>query len=93
MAENQTDNEVVELFNKGNAAGMLNNFAEAFDCYLIAAEKGYAPAQCNLAFCYEKGHGVRQDFKKRLSIIKNLRNRDLPPRCVTWGGALKAGME
>jgi hypothetical protein len=39
MAENQKVDDVIALFNKGKAAGMLNNFAEAFDCYLAAAER------------------------------------------------------
>ena len=34
------------------------------------AEQGYAPAQCNLGVCYEKGQGDRRDFPEAYKLYK-----------------------
>ncbi len=79
MAENQPNSEVIKMYNKGNAAGMLSNFVEAFECYLSAADQGYAPAQCNLAYCYEKGHGVALNYQKALEYYQKAAKQDTRP--------------
>ena len=40
---------------------MAQDAAEAARYYRLAAEQGYAAAQCNLGVCYERGEGVAQD--------------------------------
>ncbi len=42
--------------------GMLQNFPEAEKWYRMAAEQGFASAQCNLGVMYYKGQGVPQDY-------------------------------
>ena len=37
------------------------DYAEAVKWYRLAAEQGYADAQTNLGYMYEKGQGVLQD--------------------------------
>jgi TPR repeat protein/tRNA A-37 threonylcarbamoyl transferase component Bud32 len=44
--------------------GTKVNFEEAVKWYRLAADQGYANAQCNLGFCYEKGNGVMKDEKE-----------------------------
>ncbi len=40
------------------------NLPEGMRYVQMAAEKGYAPAQCELGAMYEKGRGVPQDWDK-----------------------------
>jgi len=58
--------ELEELNRRGNACyagiGVRMDYAEAAKWYRLAAEKGYAPAQFNLACCYRYGHGVVEDY-------------------------------
>lgn len=35
----------------------------AFECFMDAANRGHAAAQCNVAWCYEVGDGVENDLK------------------------------
>jgi len=44
--------------------GVEQDFVEAANWYKMAAEKGHAIAQHNLAIMYEKGQGVPQDFEE-----------------------------
>ena len=43
-----------------NGQGVRQDYAQAVQWYLKAAEQGYADAQYNLGLMYEKGQGVRQ---------------------------------
>jgi TPR repeat protein len=43
--------------------GRPKNMAEAVKWYRKAARKGHVEAMYNLAKCYEKGDGVRQNFR------------------------------
>ncbi len=58
----------VDLYNDGlayyNGYGVRKDYAEAVRCFRLAAEKGYAKAQNNLAICYYNGHGVKQDYSE-----------------------------
>jgi TPR repeat protein len=42
--------------------GLAQDYAEAFNWYLRAADQGDANAQLHLGTMYEQGHGVPQDF-------------------------------
>lgn len=44
--------------------GMEINEEEGVKWYRMAAEQGYAEAQCNLAFCYKRGIGVEPDMEE-----------------------------
>lgn len=48
-------NRAVECENNGDYSG-------AVEWYRLAADRGYAEAQCNLGWCYEKGQGVGQSW-------------------------------
>jgi TPR repeat protein len=45
-----------------DGVGIPRDYVAAAKYYQKAAEKGYVPAQYNLAFLYENGMGVKQDF-------------------------------
>ncbi|MEI6847264.1 MAG: tetratricopeptide repeat protein [Chlorobiaceae bacterium] len=54
-------------FNKGvmyenGKGGVTQDYVEAARWYRLAAEQGYAQAQCNLGLLYESGKGVTQDY-------------------------------
>ena len=42
----------------------LENYSTAFALYSLAAEKGYAKAQCKLGICYYYGYGIEKDLAK-----------------------------
>ena len=48
------------LYRKGSE-GVAQNFVQAARWYRLAAERGFAPAQNNLAMLYEQGLGVARD--------------------------------
>lgn len=50
--------------------GMEINEEEAVKWYRMAADQGYAEAQCNLAFCYKKGIGVEEDEQEAYKWYK-----------------------
>ena len=50
-------------FQKGVAAVKSGDFATALREWRPFAEQGYASAQVNLGFMYDKGYGVLQDYK------------------------------
>lgn len=52
-----------ELNAKGIAFTKEKNYEEAAKYFAMAAEKGSPSAQFNLGKCYEKGYGVKQDYK------------------------------
>lgn len=41
---------------------------QAVKWYKKATKQGFCTAQCNLGFCYERGHGVKQDCKKAVRL-------------------------
>lgn len=49
----------------------LNNYKEAVKWFKIAADKGYAPAQCALARCYLQGKGIEQSFEEAIKLFKS----------------------
>lgn len=50
-----------KLVKKGDEFNQEKDYAKAYKCYQIAAEKGNDEAQYKLGFCYENGQGVAQD--------------------------------
>ena len=50
--------------------GMEINEEEGVKWYRMAAEQGYAEAQCNLAFCYKRGIGVEPDMEEAYKWYK-----------------------
>ena len=42
--------------------GTEKDYAKAVECFRIAAEDGHAGAQNHLAYCYDNGFGVEQDY-------------------------------
>lgn len=47
----------------------------AFEWLEKAAKQNYAPAQAELAFCYMKGTGVKQDFKQAIEWARKAANQ------------------
>ncbi|MCP4827986.1 MAG: sel1 repeat family protein, partial [Proteobacteria bacterium] len=48
------------MYNK--SLGVSEDYAEAVKWYRLAADQGYADAQCNLGVMYDNGQGVPQDY-------------------------------
>ena len=49
---------------------MLSPKEKAIELWKIAAEKGYAPAQYNLANCYQDGVIVKKNYKKAVELYQ-----------------------
>ena len=59
----------------------------------VQAEKGVAEAQFALAYCYNVGLGVPQDFAETLNGFGGLLNRAILPQLTFWGmPTLKASL-
>ena len=54
--------EAVKWYRKGDDYYESENYTEAVKWYRKAADLGYATAQCNLGYCYEKGEGVTKSY-------------------------------
>ena len=54
--------EAVKWYRKGDDYYESENYTEAVKWYRKAADQGYATAQCNLGYCYEKGEGVTKSY-------------------------------
>ena len=50
--------------------GVEQDWAKAVRFYRLAAEQGYAAAQCNLGVCYERGEGVAQDWAEAVRYYR-----------------------
>ena len=59
-----------ELNKKGVKLYNEDNYEEAVKLFRLAAEKGYARAQCNLGVCYEYGRGVEQSYEEAVKLYK-----------------------
>ena len=55
--------------------GVPRSYERAFNLSLIAAKKGYAPAQTRVGFCYEHGQGVEYDYGKGFELTKLAEDR------------------
>ena len=53
--------ELKEINRKGEEYYIAKQYAKAVEWYRIAAEQGYADAQCNIGHMYDMGEGVTQD--------------------------------
>ena len=49
----------------------------AVSYYRLAANQGYAFAQCNLAAMYEDGRGVHRDYKQALTWYRKAADQNL----------------
>ena len=50
--------------------GVKQNLIKAIELYNKAANQGYAPAQCNLAYCYEMGIGIDVDLNEAVRYYR-----------------------
>ncbi|WP_277873149.1 tetratricopeptide repeat protein [Klebsiella pneumoniae] len=57
--------------------GESQNYEKAFDCYRMAAEKGFPEAQGNLGVLYTKGSGVIRDYGKAIAWLNKAANSGL----------------
>lgn len=48
----------------------------AAELYTLAAEQGYAPAQCNLAVCYLNAIGVEKDCIQATAWLQKAAEQD-----------------
>lgn len=62
-ADSETPEEQCQ---RGDLYLKQKNYTEAVKYYRKAAERGHAPAQGFLGFCYEMGYGVPKDMKEAL---------------------------
>jgi len=91
MSEIQQIDDAVALYNKGNEAGMHHEFAVAYECFQKAAKQGYAPAQFNLGFCYEKGQGVPRNFTKAIEYYQKAAEQNYAPAQCNLGWCYESG--
>ncbi len=54
----------IAMFYAGYNYEQLNDFNKAVEWYTKGAQKGEAESQLCLAYCYEKGDGVKKDLQK-----------------------------
>jgi TPR repeat protein len=45
------------------------------ECYTLAANQGYARAQCNLGLCFKNGTGISKDRSKAVHWLMNAANQ------------------
>lgn len=57
--------------------GVSQNYEKAFECYQMAAEKGFPEAQGNLGVLYSKGSGVIRDYGKAIAWLNKAANSGL----------------
>ena len=56
--------EATDIAREGHRAYERGDYTKACRLYRLAADQGYAPAQCNLGLMYERGRGVERDYGK-----------------------------
>ena len=61
-----------------NGQGVEQDFAQAMQCYALAAEQGVAHAQSNLAVMYAHGQGVAKDEQQALKWYRAAAEQGLP---------------
>lgn len=64
LVKQETDGKSVEKTEKNLSDAELFAQARTIEDYTALAEKGYAPAQFRLGWCYYNGRGVSTDFEK-----------------------------
>lgn len=68
---------VEEIYQAGVAASDEQDYAKAAAYYALAAERGFAKAQNNLAWLYEKGLGVEQSYEKSFEYYQKAADQGL----------------
>ena len=61
---------VETLKGEGDKAMYNKKYSDAVSYYKQAADQGYAPAQNQLGWCYEKGYGVQQNYTEAAKWYK-----------------------
>ena len=56
--------QLAEFNSKGREEFNKQNYSEAVKWFRLAAEQGYAWAQCNLGYCYQEGYGVNTSYSE-----------------------------
>ena len=75
-------NEKGDNFHYGRN-GYAQSYADAVSWYCFAAEQGYATAQCNLGFMYNKGRGVEQDYEEAVKWFRKAAEQgDADAQCI-----------
>lgn len=72
--------------------GMEINEEEGVKWYRMAAEQGYAEAQCNLAFCYKRGIGVEPDMEEAYKWYKIAAEQGYPEGQDELGNCYELGI-
>ena len=86
------DSLVRVAFEQANAHYDAGRYAEAAEGYRHAAEKGYAKAAYNLAFCYMYGKGVPCDYEQALEWLKKSANAGFSQAMVTLSECYEQGI-
>ena len=86
LANHRSNQQVIDQL-KGSTSMMqstleqnakLEDEVKALELYRQAAERGYAPAQCNLGLCYENGfHGLAPDLSNSRAQEETEKSRAL----------------
>ena len=71
--------------------GFDKNLPEALKYIRMAAERGYAKAQCDLGYMYSKGEGVPQDMKKAFDLYMQAAVQGLATAQYNVGNAYYGG--
>ena len=67
---NMSPDEEIEYANVALQNNDVSKAQESVEIYRKHASKGMARAQCNLAYCYHNGFGVKQNFQQAASWYK-----------------------
>ena len=87
-AENEHNNSQGDRY---YGTGVEIDFKKAVEFYTLAANKGHALAQYNLAFCYLNGEGVEVNQKKAFELISQSAEQGHPPAQFNLGVCLENG--
>ena len=82
---------VEELTTMGRAYYSDGNYVKAFECWLKAAEGGYAEAQVEVGQCYRNGRGTEADAEKALDWYMVAANQGSIVACNILGGCFFEG--
>ena len=88
-AQAQFDPE--EQYESGESYFQSGEYAQAFNCYLIAAQKGHDKAQYKLGFLYAKGKGVQKDFYEAVKWFQSSADQGNPDAQCNLGVCYEYG--
>jgi TPR repeat protein len=71
----ELENAALSLLDKGNSKFVLGKYNEAIEWWTESSKQGNYTAQLNLGVMYEKGRGVKQDYKIAVEWYRKAANQ------------------